>query len=363
MTIVVPDVFLSRTASIQTTLFRSYAYPHPRTNKWKVVVLGRRAYDIPTNLNLAKRLMLRGLLKRLEAGSEILNNPNFQQRVSGFLVAADSPRRIQLNIEGHAAMVRRRSRKSGMFGGRITLPENAFDDCQRFGMSLALGRPAEVSVDTPSPIATAHLMVAEKTGLSIVSDIDDTIKHTDVINRKVMLSRTFVDPFKPILGMADIYRAWSKEYSALFHYVSSSPWQLYSALEGFMDEFEFPVGSIHLRWFSLREELLRKWRLSRGRKKVGIIRTLIKRMPQRRFLLIGDSSERDPEIYAEVAAKHPLNVAGVIVRDIEENPMDYRRVSELSAALGNIPFKVFREPSEIVNVLDDWRISASTTRS
>jgi phosphatidate phosphatase APP1 len=86
-------------------------------------------------------------------------------------------------------------------------------------------------------------------------------------------------------------------------------------------------------------------------------------MPHRRFLLIGDSSERDPEIYAEIAAKHPQNVAGIIIRDVVQNPMGYYRVNELAAALGNTPFKTFREPSEIVNVLDEWRISNSITGS
>jgi phosphatidate phosphatase APP1 len=39
--------------------------------------------------------------------------------------------------------------------------------------------------------------------------------------------------------------------------------------------------------------------------------------PRRKFLLVGDSGERDPEVYAEVARRHPDRVAGVAIRRVE----------------------------------------------
>ena len=50
--------------------------------------------------------------------------------------------------------------------------------------------------------------------------------------------------------------------------------------------------------------------------KAGVIRSLFKRFPRRRFLLVGDSGEHDPEIYGAVARRYPRQVAGILIRQI-----------------------------------------------
>ena len=62
-------------------------------------------------------------------------------------------------------------------------------------------------------------------GVSIISDIDDTIKVTNVHSKSALLKCTFYDCFKPVDGMNDLYQKWSKQ-KCQFHYVSASPWQL-----------------------------------------------------------------------------------------------------------------------------------------
>jgi len=63
-------------------------------------------------------------------------------------------------------------------------------------------------------------------GVSIISDIDDTIKISNVVNKRSLLKNTFYNYFKPVDGMNELYQKWS-EQNCQFHYVSSSPWQLY----------------------------------------------------------------------------------------------------------------------------------------
>jgi phosphatidate phosphatase APP1 len=67
-------------------------------------------------------------------------------------------------------------------------------------------------------------------GLSVFSDIDDTIRVSHVQDRAALLRGTFLEPFRPVRGMAALYRAWSDD-GAQFHYLSATPWQLYVALE------------------------------------------------------------------------------------------------------------------------------------
>ncbi len=45
--------------------------------------------------------------------------------------------------------------------------------------------------------------------------------------------------------------------------------------------------------------------------KVTVIRRLLHHFPNRQFVLIGDSGERDPEIYARVASKASRQVKGL----------------------------------------------------
>src|SRR5439155_2309238 len=103
---------------------------------------------------------------------------------------------------------------------------------------------------------------------------------------------------------------------AAFHYVSSSPWQLYEHLVAHLAEEGFPTGSFHLRSFRLRDHLLRRILMLRRSGKAGVIRSLLKMFPQRQFLLVGDSGERDPEIYGAMARRYPRQVAGILIRQL-----------------------------------------------
>jgi len=195
--------------------------------------------------------------------------------------------------------------------------------------------------------AVGKVYVADRTGLSVITDIDDTIKITDVTSRSRMLSRTFLEPFEPIEGMAALYQQLHQQ-GAMFHYVSSSPWQIYVPLQEFLDEHGFPGGSMHLKWFRLRDEFFKRWSIIRKKSKAGTIVTMIKRMPQRTFLLIGDSGERDPEIYAKIAKRFPRQVREVWIRDIAGNPMTDIRREQLASWMRGIPLRVFSDPTELV---------------
>ena len=69
---------------------------------------------------------------------------------------------------------------------------------------------------------------------------------------------------------------WAKQ-DAAFHYVSSSPWQLYASLAEMCESEGFPCGSFHLRSFRLRDHMLRRLLLIRRHGKATVIKKLLKR--------------------------------------------------------------------------------------
>jgi hypothetical protein len=200
-------------------------------------------------------------------------------------------------------------RASGIFAVRTPLP----------GSREAAGRIA-FTLETPPghPLAgqTGHAWFAPPEGISIVSDIDDTIKISHVRERAALMENTFLKPFVAVPGMAAWYRELARTApGAAFHYLSASPMQLYPALQAFLDDEEFPAGSMHLREST-------SWRTAVAGKetsiahKTGALERLFASYPKRRFILIGDSGEHDPEIYADMARRHPERIEAIHIRDV-----------------------------------------------
>ena len=186
-------------------------------------------------------------------------------------------------------------------------------------------------------------------GVSVVSDLDDTIKITEVGNRDAMLAHTFVEPFKTVPEMVDRYRVSSKQ-GATFHYVSASPWQLYPALSAFLRQEGFPGGTFHLKQFRALDKSFFDLFGAPDKYKLDILVPLLARFPERRFVLVGDSGELDPEIYGRLAREFPEQVTQILIRDVSTTTrLDLPRYEKAFDELPRNRWQVFRYPRELVD--------------
>lgn len=176
----------------------------------------------------------------------------------------------------------------------------------------------------PRPDVEGRALLVPATGLSVISDIDDTIKVTQVREQQQMLLNTFARSFKAVPDMARHYNALARSPQTRFHYLSSSPVQLLPPLQAFLQDAGFPPGSMHLRESTTLRTLIPGDGESRAHKRSGIAR-LMEDFPQRRFLLIGDSGELDPEIYGEVARRQGHRIEGIVIRDVTNQGRDAAR--------------------------------------
>lgn len=185
-------------------------------------------------------------------------------------------------------------------------------------------------------------------GLSIVSDIDDTIKVTQMLDKQQMLLNTFVREFVAAPGMAAWYQkiaaAAPKPGGVAFHYLSGGPLQMQPALAPFFDRHQFPAGSLHLRAFSMRPDALLD-KAATARHKLAELEQLLADHPRRRFVLIGDSGEKDPETYGTLARAHPHRVAAILIRDVSHLPSDAARFASAFGGLNAALWQVFDEPA------------------
>lgn len=338
----------------RTTLFPSLAYYDARRGTWRAVVQGR-VYDL-SRIPISTRILLRGLKRALKATEAELESDIFRQRIQGFTAKPIGGRQIRVELAGQRIELRRKSKRNGAFLSVIKIPDSLAPDVRLRGdrqsriMTLRL---EDSSIDAPPETSlfgretSIHLIGPY--GVSIVSDIDDTIKATDVSSRRSMLANTFLKPFAAIDGMANLYRQW-QEAGADFHYVSSSPWELFEPLAELVQLNQFPSGSMHLRYFRIRDEMLKRWRPQRRRGKAGIIAGLMKKMPERKFILVGDSGERDSEIYRFLARKFKRQVAAILIRQLDAKPLTARRIERVYDVPSSVHVRLFRQPEDLADM-------------
>jgi phosphatidate phosphatase APP1 len=157
------------------------------------------------------------------------------------------------------------------------------------------------------------------------------------------MANTFLNPFQAVPGMARAYAAWAED-GAVFHYVSSSPWQLYPALSRFFAEAGLPAGSFHLREIGLGDRSFLDLFGAPADAKVPAISEIIRRWPQREFVLVGDSGEQDPEIYARIYREFAGNVLHIFIRNVTDEGDEAPRHREAFADVPRERWTVFTDP-------------------
>jgi len=274
----------------------------------------------------------------------------FEARAQFFLVDNERHRRITIRLGGQTVPLTA-SAPNGHFSARLRFTS---EELQQLG--LACGTNAPIMFQTTSADQRVHtysgeVYLLQDTGLSVISDIDDTIKISQVLYHKALLRNTFCRPFQPVLGMAAVYQSWAKNAGAQFHYVSASPWQLYQPLAEFVRNNQFPEGTFHLKTFRVKDQTFFDLFRSPERYKLGVIEPMLERFPNRRFVLVGDSGEKDPETYGVLARKHPQQIAKIFIRDVTHKPADASRYEKAFRGLPKDQWKIFQQPAEIEPLL------------
>jgi phosphatidate phosphatase APP1 len=299
-------------------------------------------------VNGDQSLLMNDLKSRLQRRFDLverdLGGP-FADRARMFLV--DNERRKQISVTlGGATFTVGKSEPNGHFEGDITVSG-----------ARKSGEWADVQAVTAmgdSRVFMGQVQFIGRRGLSVVSDIDDTIKDSNVLNKRELGLNTFVRDFRPAQGMAALYASWAATGNVVFHYVSGSPFQLYPALSQFTghDGFGFPAGSFHLRPFRLRDSSVFDFFGDPLQFKLSVIEPLMARFPERRFIFVGDSGERDAEVYGTLASRFPNQVAAILIRDVGGEGLSSPSVVQLYAKLPIHIRRVFRDPHE----LEDFKL-------
>lgn len=226
--------------------------------------------------------------------------------------------------------------QSGIFDFHITteFPVSPEDGWEQVELELL----DKISDAQPCIKTHAEVLIPRpESQFGIISDVDDTImiSHATRFFKKVKLmllknARTRM----PFEGVAGFYRALHEGQGGTcknpIFYVSSSEWNLYDLLSDFCTFQGIPKGP-----FLLRSLTTRFYKVGRGSNshdhKLDKIRHLLGISGNLKFILIGDSGQKDPEIYNTIARETPDRVAGIYIRDVR--PSRHKDVLALAHAL------------------------------
>jgi phosphatidate phosphatase APP1 len=175
-----------------------------------------------------------------------------------------------------------------------------------------------------------------KASFGVISDVDDTILHTGAQRLFGMIRRTVTGSAltrTPLAGAPELYRALARGDANPIFYVSSSPWNLHAFLTGFLDHRGFPPGPLLLRDL-LGTDPYR----TRATTKHNAIAEVLDLHPDLPFVLIGDSGEHDPEIYADVIRRNPGRILATYIREVRLDPGDGRVEAITDAWAEDTPF-------------------------
>ena len=184
---------------------------------------------------------------------------------------------------------------------------------------------APVQKDGKRIEATAGILIPqEDIEFGIISDLDDTVIRTGAADRLQYIRTMLLNNAHSHLafdGVAAFYRALQHGPDGQGHnpifYVSRGAWNFYDLHESFMEAHDIPAGPILLRDVGLQEG-----EKSKEDHKPLIIRKLLETYPDLPFVLVGDSGQKDPEIYRDIAREYPSRIRAVYLRDVTRRKRD-----------------------------------------
>lgn len=168
-----------------------------------------------------------------------------------------------------------------------------------------------------------EVFVPHPTQYGIISDIDDTflISHSSTKLKRlgVLLFRN-AHGRQPFVGVVTHYQALRQagttpDQPNPFFYVSSSEWNLYDYLTAFLHKHELPTGVLMLSQLK-RLSQLRKTGQGKHFTKLDRIARILTAYPQHQFILLGDDTQADPDIYATVVTHHAPQIRCVYIRQV-----------------------------------------------
>lgn len=262
-----------------------------------------------------------------------------------------STRRLNLEIEFYGQSYKLRTNTKGQFSINLSCSNCLLPDLNELHVFL-LKNKQKIKIEIPDPFNHCFFSYQNK-NTAVISDIDDTVLVTHTLNtikkiRTLLIKNAFKR--KAVRDMRTFYHQFA-EKGYPFFYVSNSESNLFPMIRLFLEHNGFPIGPIFLKPFVQWNQLLkrRKKPIKDGHKKKKI-EFLVRSFPHLQFILVGDDSQQDPEIYTEIVRRYPGRIKEIYIRNIKKTISRKRHIlkSQMEEK-GSTKFFIFKNPKQITN--------------
>ena len=193
--------------------------------------------------------------------------------------------------------------------------------------------PTPESIVTGSYTATATIrqgknaqceltIVPPENNVGIISDFDDTVIVTEVLDKQQAALNTLTLNYKQrhaVDGMAiwykDIIESNPKPDQAALFFVTGSPKQLQLGINQFLDYHQFPKRTIITKKINGDET---DPLFDQVQYKQQKIEHLLGLYPNTTFILFGDDGEKDPEVYHDIYTRYPNQIKDIWIRKVAD---------------------------------------------
>jgi phosphatidate phosphatase APP1 len=262
-----------------------------------------------------------------------------------------STRRLHLEIRFNHQSFKVRTNKWGQFN--LSIRCNACDepDLRQLQVFFLIKRQ-KIKIDIPEPFNHCFYSY-QHVNTAVISDIDDTVLVTHTTNTlrkiKTLLIKNALKR-KAVKEMSEFYRLF-RERGFPFFYVSNSESNLFPMIRLFLEHNHFPIGPIFLKPFVKWNQIFKKRKKPlRDRHKKEKIQFLLDQFPFINFILIGDDSQRDPEIYADIAQRYAGRIREIYIRSVKNKVSKKRnRLQSQIEQNQTAKFVFFNDPQQIIN--------------
>lgn len=184
------------------------------------------------------------------------------------------------------------------------------------------GITVKAEIENETIIGEGKVLVPAQTQYSFISDIDDTflVSHSSDLPKR--LYQLFTKnpqtrkPFEDVAKHYQLLRAGNGGNQSPFFYVSSSEWNLYEYIKEFCRYHELPEGVFLLSELKQWHEFFKTGQ-GKHETKFTRIKGIMTAFPNRKYVLLGDDTQKDPEIYSHVVEQFREQVACIYIRRVE----------------------------------------------
>lgn len=313
--------------------FRTSAWLDTARGEWHVPIHGW-VYE-PEDSTVRKALFAAILDAQYDLPVSEQTQANFDRRINLMIADNERDKQIVVSLAGRTFSLPE-SGVDGHFETTVVLPVETVEE-HAIGDRLPL--QAVLAADAARSFVGEALLL-QPGGWGVISDIDDTVKVSNINDRRGLLESTFLKDFAAVPGMAKLYAAWTAQGASL-HFVSSSPWQLYSPLDEFLLANGFPAAALVLKSVRFRDKTLFNLFKKGTETKPAVIKEILGRYPERQFVLVGDSGEHDPEVYSRLMREHPQQILRVYIRNVSNSSPGDERFTALFSGIDRDRWALF----------------------